>query len=123
MVVFWYTNWKKNSLVLLCLYFIEGFPGGSAVKNPSEMQETQVSFLGREEPWRRSQQHTPVFLPGEPHGQRCLPGYSPWHHKKLDAAEATNKKLSLKGFLMQNSEEPSSQVPREGMGSQRTISP
>ena len=78
MVVFWYTNWKKNSLVLLCLYFIEGFPGGSAVKNPSAMQETQVSSLGWEEPWRRSQQRTPVFLPGESHGQRCLPGYSPW---------------------------------------------
>ena len=44
------------------------------------MQETQVSSLGREEPRRRSQQHTPVFLPGESHGQRSLPGYSPWGH-------------------------------------------
>ena len=26
-------------------------------------------------------QHTPVFLPGESHGQRSLVGYSPWHHK------------------------------------------
>ena len=23
-------------------------------------------------PWRRAQQPTPVFLPGESHGQRCL---------------------------------------------------
>ena len=24
---------------------------------------------------------TPVFLPGESHGQRSLEGYSPWDHK------------------------------------------
>ena len=28
--------------------------------------------------WRREWQPTPVFLPGESHGQRCLAGYSPW---------------------------------------------
>ena len=28
-------------------------------------------------PWRRAWQHTPVFLPGESHGQRSLAGYSP----------------------------------------------
>ena len=27
-------------------------------------------------PWRRAEQPTPVFLPGEPHGQRNLVGYS-----------------------------------------------
>ena len=26
-------------------------------------------------PWRRAQQPTPVFLPGESHGQRSLVGY------------------------------------------------
>ena len=31
-------------------------------------------------PWRRKRQATPVFLPGEPHGQRTLAGYSPWGH-------------------------------------------
>ena len=29
-------------------------------------------------PWRRESQLTPVFLPGESHGQRSLVGYSPW---------------------------------------------
>ena len=29
-------------------------------------------------PWRREWQPTPVFLPGESHGQRSLAGYSPW---------------------------------------------
>ena len=39
--------------------------------------------------WRRKRQPTPVFLPGESHGQRSLVGYSPWGHKKLDTTEAT----------------------------------
>ena len=29
-------------------------------------------------PWRRKWHPTPVFLPGEFHGQRSLAGYSPW---------------------------------------------
>ena len=29
-------------------------------------------------PWRRKWQPTPVFLPGESHGQSSLAGYSPW---------------------------------------------
>ena len=28
-------------------------------------------------PWRKAWQPTPVFLPGESHGQRSLAGYSP----------------------------------------------
>ena len=32
-------------------------------------------------------QPTPVFLPGEFHGQRSLAGYSPWGHKELDMTE------------------------------------
>ena len=31
----------------------------------------------------------PVFLPGASHGQRSLAGFSPWDHKELDTAEAT----------------------------------
>ena len=30
---------------------------------------------------------TPVFLPGESHGQRSLAGYSPQGHKELDTTE------------------------------------
>ena len=40
-------------------------------------------------PWRRAWQPTPVFLPGESHGQRSLAGYGPWGHKELDTTEAT----------------------------------
>ena len=40
-------------------------------------------------PWRRPRQPTPVFLPGESHGQRSLAGYSPQGLKELDTTEAT----------------------------------
>ena len=46
-------------------------------------------------PWRRKWQPTPVFLPGEYHGQRILVGYSSWGHKELDMTKLlTLKKLS-----------------------------
>jgi len=38
-------------------------------------------------PWRRGWQPTPVLLPGDFHGQKCLLGYSPWGEKELDMAE------------------------------------
>ena len=41
-------------------------------------------------PWGRKQQPTPVFLPGESHGQKSLAGYSPWGHKKLDMTQQLN---------------------------------
>ena len=31
--------------------------------------------------------HTPVFLPGESHGQKSLAGYSPCGHKESDTTE------------------------------------
>ena len=39
-------------------------------------------------PWRRAWQPTPVFLPGESHGQRRLAGCSPVGRKELDMTEA-----------------------------------
>ena len=48
------------------------------VKNLHAMQETRVQSLGWEDPLEgRAWQPTPVFLSGESHGQRSLPGYSP----------------------------------------------
>ena len=57
------------------------------VKNLPAMQETWVRSLGWEDPWRRAQQPTPVFLPGELRGQRSLVGYSPWDCKELDTTD------------------------------------
>ena len=49
-----------------------------------EMQETQVQYLGLEDPWKRKWQPTSVFLPGKSHEQRSLAGYGPWALKELD---------------------------------------
>ena len=55
------------------------------VKNPPAMQEsqdTQVPSLGQEDPLEEGAwQPTPVFLPGESHGQRSLEGYSSQGHR------------------------------------------
>ena len=47
------------------------------VKNLPALQETWIQPLSREDPCRRKRQPTPVFLPGESHGQRRLEGHSP----------------------------------------------
>ena len=75
-----------------------GFPSGSGGKvaqmvGLAAMQETQVRFLGWEDPLEKEWQPTPVFLPGESHGQRNLEGYSPWGHKELDMTKATEYAL------------------------------
>ena len=41
----------------------------------------------RKIPWRRECQPTPVFLPGQFHGQRSLAGYCPWSHKESNMTE------------------------------------
>ena len=41
--------------------------------------------------WRGAWQPAPVFLPGEPHGQRSLAGYSPWGHKRGRRDLVTNQ--------------------------------
>jgi len=43
----------------------------------------------RKIPWRREWQSTPVFLPGESHGQRSLEVYTPWGCKESDMTEVT----------------------------------
>ena len=57
------------------------------VKNLPAMWEPWIRSLGWEDPWRRAWQPTPVFLPGEFHGQRSLVGYSPWGRKESDTTE------------------------------------
>ena len=37
--------------------------------------------------WSRKWQPTPVSLPGKPHEQRSLVGYSPWGRKESDTTE------------------------------------
>ena len=47
------------------------------VKNLPAMQEARVWSQGQEDPLVKGMQLTPVFLPGEFHGQKSLEGYSP----------------------------------------------
>ena len=63
-------------------------PGGS----DDEESSCNAGDLGSDLPrvgkiLRREWQPTPVFLPGEFHGQRSLVGYSPWGHKRSDRTE------------------------------------
>ena len=51
------------------------------------MQETWVDPWVRKIPCRRKWQPTPIFLPGEFHGQGSWVGYSSWSHKELDMTE------------------------------------
>ena len=69
------------------------FPGGAGGKEPvcqcRRWKRGGFNPWVRMIPWRRTWQPTPVFLPGESHGQRSLVGYSPWGLKELDMTEVT----------------------------------
>ena len=67
------------------------------VKTLHAMWETRFQSLVWEDPWWRAWQPTPIFLPGESHGQRSLTGYSPWGCKESDTTEQliTEQCLSL----------------------------
>ena len=62
------------------------FPNGCIL-----MGETlsHVWSVGREDPLEKEVQPTPVFLPGESHGQRSLVGYNPWGRKGSDTPAVT----------------------------------
>ena len=60
------------------------------VKNPPASTGDTGSVLGSgRSPGGRAWQPTPVFLPGESHGQRSLMAYSPWGHRESDTTEVT----------------------------------
>ena len=74
--------------------FTLGFPGGSVVKKKKrstcqcrKCKRHEFNPWVRKIPWGRKWQPTPVFLPGQFHGQRSLVDYSPWGHKELDKTE------------------------------------
>ena len=66
--------------------YLVSFPGGASGKEPARQYRRYKRYrfdpwVGKI-PWRRAQQPTPVFLPGEFHEQRSLVSYSPWGHKE-----------------------------------------
>ena len=63
-------------------------PVAQLVKNLRAMQERPGFDPWVEKiPWRREQQPTPVFWPGEFHGERNLAGYSPWGRRESDTTK------------------------------------
>ena len=58
-----------------------GFLGGSMVENPlanaGDVRDLGFNSWVGKIPWRRTQQLTLVFLPGESHEQRSPAGYTP----------------------------------------------
>ena len=75
------------------LDFWRSFPGGSSGKEPTCQSRRHKThgfdpWVGKV-PWRRKWQPTPLFLPGESHGQRNLVDCSPWDHKELYMTKVT----------------------------------
>ena len=57
--------------------------------NSGDKRRHQFDAWVRKIPWRRAWQPTPVFLPGESHGQKSLAPYGPQSHRESDTTEAT----------------------------------
>ena len=75
-------------------HWLTFIPGGSNRYESARSAETQLNPWVRKITWRREQPPTPVFLPGEFHGQRGLVGYSPWGRKEVDTTEQLTVSLT-----------------------------
>ena len=83
--------WRKR----IPFYIVGASVVAQKVKNLPAMQETWDQSLDREDPLKKGMATTPVFLPGEFHGQRSLVGYSPCGCKELDTTEQLTHKSTL----------------------------
>ena len=68
--------WKYWSLLPLDHQWQWAFPVAQQIA--CQCRNGEFNLWVRKIHWRRKWQPTPVFLPGESHGQRILVGYSPW---------------------------------------------
>ena len=93
-------KWRMWYKITCILRFMKASLVAQMVKNLLQCGRPRLDPWVRKIPWRREWQPTPVFLPGESHGQRSLAGHSPWGCKELDLAEWL--KLSLKDALIWN---------------------
>ena len=89
-----------NSLVPTIVHL--GFPGGSDSKesacNAGDLGS--IPGLGRSHGGGHSNPPTPVFLPGEFHGQRSQTGYNPWGRKESDTTEQLITHCTFKPDLL-----------------------
>ena len=61
--------------------------------NNKQMQEMRVQLLSQEDSLEKEMAATPVFLPGEFHGQRSLADYSPQGHKTVGHDSVTEQQI------------------------------
>ena len=100
-----------TAYMYLCMYVSVGEGNGnplqySCLENPmaggawqaavhgvaqSRTQLSDFSFPFHFHDWRRKWQPTPVFLPGEPQGQRSLVGCPLWGRTESDTTDATQQ--------------------------------
>ena len=93
-----------------------GFPRGSATKQPPQGRRPGLDPRSGQEGPRRRWQPTPVFLPGESHGQRSLVGYSPWRHERVGQDWVTKFTLGAHGACSASSGAcPGNQVRHQGL--------
>ena len=96
------------------LRYVWSFLVAQIVKNLPAMQETRVDPLVGKIPWRRQWQSSPIFLPGEFHGQRNLAGYSPKGHKESVRTQWLTFSLSLSLCNLTNKSHISVFAPKRG---------
>ena len=76
--------------------------GSSDSKESACNAGDRVQSLGWEDFLEKEWQPTPVFLPGEFHGQRSLAGYIQWGPKELDTTERLTLSLFFFTFTQGN---------------------
>ena len=87
------TDWatreaRKGRCQMYRRHSLKGLLGGVSGKEPAcrcrrHKRQRLHPWVGKI-PWRRTWPLTPVFLPGESHGQRSLEGCSPWGCEESD---------------------------------------
>ena len=100
-------------------YSFRGCPGGSMVKNltanTGDADKLSNPGLERSPGWREWRP-TPIFLPGEIHGQSSWVGWSPQDHKRVRHKQLNNNKaLSCSGCVLGRCLQSSSAPPGEGL--------
>ena len=82
--------------------YIYGFPGDSVKESTCQCRKSRRYGFEpwvRKIPWGMKCQPTPVFLPGKPHRQRNLVGYSPWGCQRVGCDWASQVVLVINNLL------------------------
>ena len=94
-----------SALVYMTVFYVmsgkaSGLPGGISGKETTcqcrRLKGHVFDPWVRKSPLRRAWQPSPVFLPGESHGQRSLADYSPWGRQDSDITEVTEHPQACK---------------------------